>query len=319
FGVLDDILVVSHKHRADRRQRLEKLRLALQVEWQYIWASDSSSPEIANIMDNLRQVRAKWTAKDFVWPSLSPPRGQDDPSELVPDAVFPPDGAELWYNKHAEVDEKAAAEPRPEAYVNRMKPQTLEHGLPLTPSQTANYLSHMRVLRMIASQPFANYTALVLEDDVDIEWDVERILRRVLAVGRIQPTTAQPTLGLPADWDIIYLGHCSPRPRAHETLVRSEDTESHYMPVAGLPNVRPSWMPSCAHAYALTRNGARRLLSQMRYPLFAFSKPVENAFLDLVHPVRSEDPSSGRVRSFSFMPPLVVRVRHLHPIQPFEN
>lgn len=38
-------------------------------------------------------------------------------------------------------------------------------------------------------------TALFLEDDIDIEWDFERLW---LNVER----------RLPADWDIVHLGHC---------------------------------------------------------------------------------------------------------------
>jgi hypothetical protein len=60
-----------------------------------------------------------------------------------------------------------------------------------------------------------------------------------------------------------------------------------------------SQKPKCTHAYALSRIGARRLLLHLRYPPFAFSRAIDQAFAWLVE--------SNRIKSYSVVPSLVVQ------------
>ncbi|KAI9454726.1 hypothetical protein HD554DRAFT_2149932, partial [Boletus coccyginus] len=56
-------------------------------------------------------------------------------------------------------------------------------------------------------------------------------------------------------------------------------------------NLHPSHYPKCTHAYALLLSGARRLLQHLRYPPFAYSRALDQAYAWLIR--------SGRVRSYS--------------------
>jgi hypothetical protein len=71
------------------------------------------------------------------------------------------------------------------------------------------------------------------------------------------------------------------------------------MPESSISRIHPSFAPKCTHAYALSSEGARRLLLHLRYPPFAYSRALDQAFSWLV--------SSGRLRSFSVVPSLVVQ------------
>ena len=63
----------------------------------------------------------------------------------------------------------------------------------VVPAVIATYYSHTRLMLSIAAQGLES--ALVLEDDVDLEWDLERAWANV-------------ERRLPSDWDISFLGSC---------------------------------------------------------------------------------------------------------------
>lgn len=64
-------------------------------------------------------------------------------------------------------------------------------------------------------------------------------------------------------------------------------------------SLHPSRAPKCTHAYAVTRAGARRLVEHLRYVPFAYSRALDQAYSWLI--------LSGRVRSYSVVPSLVVQ------------
>lgn len=102
----------------------------------------------------------------------------------------------------------------------------------------------------------------------------------------------------------IFEGHCwsnqthfpaiTRAVSANESLVAGKEPSALHF-----PTLHPSYKPKCSHAYALTRSGARRLWLLLRHPPFAYSRAVDQAFAWLVE--------SGRVTSFSIVPPLVVQ------------
>ncbi|KAJ7935171.1 hypothetical protein B0H13DRAFT_1949951 [Mycena leptocephala] len=150
----------------------------------------------------------------------------------------------------------------------------------------AHWKSHYDVLRQIAEG--AEEVALVFEDDVDVEWELETRLNRFLPA-------------LPPDWDVLLLGHCS----ATETL---------HAPISSSPFIHPSNMPHCTPGYAVTRRGAQRLVRRLRTEAFAFSRPLERAFAHLIEAQRMHDrrPGTGPslnpgMRFFSVYPPVVVQ------------
>jgi hypothetical protein len=63
----------------------------------------------------------------------------------------------------------------------------------INPATVSTYYNHLRVLRMI--QENEEESALILEDDVDMEWDLERRWRSI-------------ERHLPSDWETVFLGHC---------------------------------------------------------------------------------------------------------------
>ena len=83
--------------------------------------------------------------------------------------------------------------------------------------------------------------------------------------------------------------------------------ESQRPPVATLPwslsgrgiSLHPSRAPKCTHAYAVTRRGALKLVQHLRYPPFAFSRALDQAYAWLV--------MSGRINSYSVVPSIVVQ------------
>ncbi|KAH7106681.1 hypothetical protein BKA62DRAFT_611293 [Auriculariales sp. MPI-PUGE-AT-0066] len=290
LGVFDDIFVVSLKKREDRRTKLDTVRRALGLEWTYVYATEGGDPGVSRILDQLRSVRANHTAKDFVWPRVV------IPPTATPDAPFPMAGAELWSLDPSDPRAPAPVSPSkskgsngnewlPETFVGDYTAFAPGKGTLMNRPRIATFLSHMHLVRRIADAPSPDYAALILEDDVDIDWHAEQRLRRLWEAQ-----------ALPKDWDMLYLGHCPPIAKDD-----ARTSEAHFQPLNGAPGVRPSYGPWCTHAYALSRDGARRVLTQLRYELFAFSRPVDNAYVHLV--------LNKRVKSFTFLPPLVVQMR----------
>lgn len=68
--------------------------------------------------------------------------------------------------------------------------------LQLTPAKIACWHSHLEILRAIAASGHDSGPAIVMEDDVDIEWDIGKRLNEVWSA-------------LPDDWDIVFLGAIS--------------------------------------------------------------------------------------------------------------
>jgi len=123
----------------------------------------------------------------------------------------------------------------------------------------------------------------VLEDDVDMERDIHARLKQVWSY-------------LPKDWDVVFLGYCCSDEGFYPAL------NAHVDPTA--PNetvscIHPSRSPLCTHAYALTRASACRLLVQLRYPPFAYSRALDGAVSWLIQ--------SGRIKSFSIVPCLILQ------------
>ena len=160
----------------------------------------------------------------------------------------------------------------------------------------------MSVIRDIAEDKNKD-VSIVLEDDVDMGWDIGERLNGVWNL-------------LPAGWDIVFIGKYFP-PITTMIFVHAPkfpghcwSNESHYSPLS-FPNsvqnyvqelhtaLHPSFNPKCTHAYALSHSGARRLLLHLRYPPFSYSRALDQALSWLVQ--------SGRLRAYSVIPSLVVQ------------
>ncbi|KAJ3506450.1 hypothetical protein NMY22_g17246 [Coprinellus aureogranulatus] len=178
-------------------------------------------------------------------------------------------------------------------------------GLPdwmiLTPSRVACWHSHLNEIKRIANGAKSSVT-LVLEDDVDMEQDIDSQLSYLWNF-------------LPPDWDIFFLGHCWSNESHHPAISipspkhnhsHAFDSNAALSSEGSTPSLQsishrlhPSFAPKCTHAYLLSHTGARKLLLHLNHPPFAFSRAIDQAISWLV--------SSGRLKSFSAVPSLVVQ------------
>ncbi|CAG8697988.1 10367_t:CDS:1 [Funneliformis mosseae] len=131
----------------------------------------------------------------------------------------------------------------------------------------ACWLSHLKVYQTIVDNRLQN--ALIFEDDIDMEMDIEEQLRVI-------------TQHLPRYWEMLYIGHCS-----QENL---REPYNH-------PNLYISTRPSCTHAYAVSFIGAWLLLRELANVVY----PIDVELVQLIEP--------GKIKSFSIEPPLAAQWR----------
>ncbi|KAJ1823595.1 hypothetical protein LPJ56_002956 [Coemansia sp. RSA 2599] len=133
----------------------------------------------------------------------------------------------------------------------------VENGYLINGTHLACYLSHLRAYRRIVEENIQ--TALILEDDVDMELDLKD--RHAAIISQLYRQYG-------VDWDMLFVGHCTSD--ANEPgLVRPHTRESDGRLVVG-SNERNRYLarnltlyeaeyPMCLHAYAVSRECARRL------------------------------------------------------------
>ncbi|KAJ2826682.1 hypothetical protein IWW50_002251 [Coemansia erecta] len=102
----------------------------------------------------------------------------------------------------------------------------------------ACYLSHIHVYKRMVREGIE--TALILEDDVDMELDLRK--RHTQIMQKVHARYGR-------DWDMLYLGHC--------TLDLNEPVGP---PAPRGVSLYEAEYPMCLHAYAVTREFARRLV-----------------------------------------------------------
>ncbi|KAH9813353.1 hypothetical protein DFH28DRAFT_1222655 [Melampsora americana] len=145
----------------------------------------------------------------------------------------------------------------------------------LSDAAIACWHSHLSVIREFVESK--ERMALILEDDVDFEVDIE---------DRLEATLSE----VPRDWDLLLLGHCWSQ-------------ESQFSSIFPGSSLRPAFAPKCNHAYAVSKRGARRLLRHLRSPAFAYSRSFDKAILHLI--------LTERIKAFSFYPSIVVQTKDL--------
>ncbi|KAF9527137.1 hypothetical protein CPB83DRAFT_856806 [Crepidotus variabilis] len=284
FGVIDKIYVISLPTRQDRRTEMEKLRKGLGVEWAYIDAFPATEPMVNSIKGKVVSTRASasQTHSQFKWPEIS--------EELV----HSKENIELWQDDswYPSPDPPPTSLPLVQCtqkdYDMISDPRTLPEHLILTPGRVACWRSHIEVIHQIANDDAE--ATLIMEDDVDVERDLEGHLKRIWP-------------SLPKDWDSVYLGHCWSNETFWPALPAvSTDPSVSFKPSilnSSLPTLHPSQGPKCNHGYVLSRTGARRILLHLRYPLFAYSRAVDQALAWMIE--------SRRTKSFSVFPNIIAQ------------
>lgn len=136
-------------------------------------------------------------------------------------------------------------------------------------------------------------SALILEDDVDVEWDLEMLWNPIASK-------------LPLDWEIVYLGHCWGK----ELLRRSFLSKIFFslQIINEIPSIGPAYLhpllhqstaPMCLHAYAVSSSGAKSLLQNLFDPFTAYQAPIDTSIPTLI--------SKSKINSFSVEPPLIIQ------------
>jgi hypothetical protein len=134
----------------------------------------------------------------------------------------------------------------------RFDPGLTVRVLPLSKGEASCWHSHTDVMRRFLAS--GERSTLIVEDDVDVEWDLKRRVEEIWSV-------------LPKDYDVVrprvfsliafetpgaqvFLGHCW----SHEDVFPPlNDT---------VPSLRPSHTPKCNHGYAVSRQGALKMASR---------------------------------------------------------
>ncbi|KAJ2317213.1 diphthine--ammonia ligase [Coemansia sp. RSA 2702] len=131
--------------------------------------------------------------------------------------------------------------------------------------------SHLDVWQDVINHEYQY--ALVIEDDVDFELDAVASIHRALNTLDAQK----------ANWDILYIGHCSMEEK---------------------PGLARSVHPFCTSGYIVSRNGAQKLFAY-------FAKHLRSSHaldVQLVALIKRK-----MLRSYSMFPPVVFQRRDLYP------
>jgi GR25 family glycosyltransferase involved in LPS biosynthesis len=163
------------------------------------------------------------------------------------------------------------------AYTPEISQSTLDNFYPhckLSPHDKASFVNHYRVYESIARHGYDN--ALILEDDVDLEFNITSIMHNVHRI-------------LPENWDLLYLGFCSNWEGVFSEPLPDDNDSSVY-------KLFESEKPYCKHAYAVSSSGVFKLLRN----LIPTTLPMD---FELIKMIRS-----GHVTSYTIMPPPIVKL-----------
>ncbi|GAA5865064.1 hypothetical protein JCM8547_007701 [Rhodosporidiobolus lusitaniae] len=312
----DRIYVLSLPSRLDRRRDMSKLARALGVEIEFVDAADKNEPflkwiaeRVAESRDERRKVMARAQGVDpssigglEIGSSWLTPFPSPASTSLFPPFPSSPlwPGARNWVEHLETLHSKHNGQHRylvpSDSGLNvtellwdpleRVKVRQVHEGV------ISTYWGQTRAIKRMLEN--GDETALILEDDVDVEWDVERLWA---GIERRLPRTKEGE----RDWDVTFLGHCW----------GGEFQKPQYLH----PLLHPSTGPMCLHGYALTSLGAQRLLSHLLSPWNAFSTAVDLLIPSLLHiqtAMRASPSQEVReypplLKSWSVVPPLVVQ------------
>ncbi|KAL4994179.1 hypothetical protein BDV10DRAFT_9881 [Aspergillus recurvatus] len=144
-----------------------------------------------------------------------------------------------------------------------------------SPGASKAWLAHLDLLKHVYQSE--TETALILEDDVD--WDTalrSQMMNISMAVRNLTRALETDQSPYSLEWDVLWLGHCGERwDQSIETIVFND---THVCPhqdyrgfwpdeIALLPDLKRTvyWSssPVCTFAYAVTHEGARKILESL--------------------------------------------------------
>ncbi|GAA5934989.1 hypothetical protein JCM1841_007076 [Sporobolomyces salmonicolor] len=286
----DHIYVLSLPARSDRRAQMSQLAKALGLKITFVDASLKDEPFIRWIAERVVEVRKErlrimaevrdvsettlgglHVGNDWVVQTPSP--NSTTPFPPLLDPRFPSGDWITELEAHDTAHTLHLLQPLdPQLNVTAAlwDPNERIAGRQVNEGVISTFWGHTRAMTRVLKN--GDRSALILEDDVDVEWDLERLWSRI-------------ERRLPGDWDATLLGHCWGK----------ELLQPQYLH----PHLHRSSVPLCLHAYALSSAGAQRVLSLLLNPWTAYQTAVDTAVPSFI--------SFGLLNAFSVEPPLIIQ------------
>ncbi|KIM41785.1 hypothetical protein M413DRAFT_445011 [Hebeloma cylindrosporum] len=281
---------------------MEQLRTALDINWDYVNGVYLNSSLVRNTLEWVHTVRSgpPHVVGDEEKPSKADEISFTWPTDI--DALATANsGLDLWSSGNGVWPLPPAVPKELPPYLQPMASSTENYNIAtnvsaqpqhllLTEARVACWFGHLDLIHKIANSLKDDEFAIILEDDVDMERDTDEQMKNLWSY-------------LPADWDMVFLGHCcSDESRGQRISPGPPDlSNDDSAPQSSHSQLHASSAPQCTHAYALSRTGARRLLLHLRYPPFAFSRAIDQAISWLIY--------TNRIKSYSAVPALIVQRR----------
>ncbi|CAI7618362.1 uncharacterized protein N7487_001099 [Penicillium crustosum] len=153
----------------------------------------------------------------------------------------------------------------------RLGPHEQEKDHP-TPGGSRAWLAHLDLIKFAYQSNFQ--TTLIIEDDVDWDVSVRTQMKNIASAVRSLTKTAQDERWpYGCGWDVLWIGHCGEYwEEGFETVLFEDDTVCPHANYSGwahqylsrLPDGKRAiyWSnnPVCSFAYALSHDGARKVL-----------------------------------------------------------
>ncbi|CAG8607875.1 328_t:CDS:1 [Cetraspora pellucida] len=150
--------------------------------------------------------------------------------------------------------------------LSRLNNSNLDNGV------KACYLSHYTIFESIVKNGYES--ALILEDDVDMELNITNIMTEVHH-------------NLPNNWDMLYLGHCA----VYGNRYFQTNLTVHVLHTSG--------HPQCLHGYVVSAEGAKKLVEKLN-----IDNPNDRIDMDIPALIINEE-----IISYSIYPPIVVQFK----------
>lgn len=171
-----------------------------------------------------------------------------------------------------------------------------EESLQASAESLAQWYNHVRVYKKMKENN--DESALVLEDVIDAEWDVERLWA---SIRRHLPMKSTNNL---SPWEITYLGHCggqeqSRKPESGSTLLLHK-LNLPADPVYLHPLLHRAASPRCLYGYALSRTGLTNLLHLLSDPWSAYQTHLDVALATYIQ--------AEIVNGFAIDPPVIAHL-----------
>lgn len=202
----DKIFVLSLPKRIERRERMTKLAKALELKFEFILATPKESNVIDWIGERIYQIRLLKRACIAKATGMAPESigggGPESPWLLgddvklleLPSLRDQNDGGKIWTDLLREDKVEGLRSPigfnTNQALYDPIEPNPRRQ---VDSAVISTYYNHMRVLQAVVKEGLGS--ALILEDDVDLEWDLDRLWANIHR-------------RLPSDWDTVFLGSC---------------------------------------------------------------------------------------------------------------